>query len=126
MITFRAVISAETTEPMAELVVSDVPTVVTNRMFSVKLSYASLLGSGAPVRPVLLSDGKQVGAVGMVFGAEERDDGTVVLEPGTEASVGFMLQDDTVEALRIVVLDPRTDAELYRSPADIPVNLGVG
>ena len=126
VITFRAVISAETTEPMAELVVSDVPTVVTNRMFSVKLSYASLLGSGAPVRPVLLSDGKQVGAVGMVFGAEERDDGTVVLEPGTEASVGFMLQDDTVEALRIVVLDPRTDAELYRSPADIPVNLGVG
>jgi hypothetical protein len=37
-----------------------------------------------------------------------------------------MLDDESVENLRIVVLDPATDAELYRSPADIPVQLGVG
>lgn len=126
VVTFRASKSAESEAAMAELLVSDAPVVITNRMFSVKLSYASLLGSDAPVRPVLLSDGRQVGAVGMVFGGEERGDGTVVLQPGSEASIGFMLQDDTVEALRIVVLDPATDAELYRSPADIPIDLGVG
>lgn len=126
VVTFRAANSAESAAPIAELVVSDVPAVITNRMFSVKLAHGSLLGSGTPIRPVLLSDGKQVGAVGMVFGAEERDDGTVVLQQGSEASVGFMLQDDTVESLRIVVLDPATDAELYRSPADIPIDLGVG
>lgn len=126
VITFRSAKSPEPNVAMAELVVSDVAAVITNRMFSVKLSYASLLGAGAPVRPVLLSDGKQVGAVGMVFGAEEQDDGTVVLQPGSEATIGFMLQDDSVDALRIVVLDPATDAELYRSPADIPIALGVG
>jgi hypothetical protein len=30
-----------------------------------------------------------------------------------------------VPALRVVVQDPATDAELYRSPADIPVRFGV-
>jgi len=34
-----------------------------------------------------------------------------------------MLSDAEVESARIVVLDPATDAELYRSPADIPVAL---
>jgi len=126
VVTFRAAKSSQTAAAMAEFLVSDAPAVITNRMFSVKLSYASLLGSDAPVRPVLLSDGKQVGAVGMVFGAEEQGDGTVRLQPGNEASIGFMLQDDTIETLRIVVLDPSTDAELYRSPADIPIELGVG
>lgn len=126
VITFRATASVESREVMADLVVTDIPSAITNRMFSVKLSYASLLGSGTPVRPVLLSGGRQVGAVGMVFGADEQDDGTVMLQSGSEASIGFMLHDDTVEALRIVVLDPATDAELYRSPADIPVRLGVG
>lgn len=126
VVTFRAAASPKPNAVMTDLLVTDVPAVITNRMFSVKLSDASLLGSGAPVRPVLLSDGRQVGAVGMVFGADEQDDGTVVLASGTEASIGFMLHDDTVETLRIVVLDPATDAELYRSPADIAVRLGVG
>jgi len=126
VLTFRSAESPTPSAAMTDLVVTDVPSAITNRMFSVKLSDASLLSSGAPVRPVLLSDGRQVGAVGMVFGADEQDDGIVVLQSGSEASIGFMLHDDTVETLRIVVLDPATDAELYRSPADIPVRLGVG
>jgi hypothetical protein len=32
---------------------------------------------------------------------------------------------EDVAAVRLVVQDPATDAELYRSPADIPVRLGV-
>lgn len=126
VLTFRAHASSDQSSAPAELVVSDVPAVVTNRMFTAKLSYASLLGSGTPVRPVLLSDGQQVGAMGMALGAEDLGDGTVVLAPGTEASIGFMLHDDDAPHLRVVVLDPATDAELYRSPADIPVDLGVG
>jgi hypothetical protein len=126
VVTFRVAAAPKRNAVMTDLVMTDVPSVITNRMFSVKLSHASLLGSGAPMRPVLLSDGRQVGAVGLVFGADEQDDGTVVLASGSEASIGFMLHDDTVETLRIVVLDPATDAELYRSPADIPVRLGVG
>jgi len=126
VVTFRSANSPKPIAAMTDLVLTDVPSVITNRMFSVKLSDASLLSSGAPVRPVLLNEGRQVGAVGMVFGADEQDEGTVVLQSGSEASIGFMLHDDTVETLRIVVLDPATDAELYRSPADIPVRLGVG
>lgn len=126
VVTFRSGEAPKPSAALTDLVVADVPSVITNRMFSVKLSNASLLSSEAPVRPVLLSDGRQVGSVGMVFGADEQDDGTFMLQSGSEASIGFMLHDDTVGAVRIVVLDPATDAELYRSPADIPVRLGVG
>ena len=38
------------------------------------------------------------------------------------ATVAFLLSDDQVRSLRVVVQDPVTDAELYRS-ADIPVKL---
>ncbi|HPQ14743.1 MAG TPA: hypothetical protein PLP04_05915 [Bryobacteraceae bacterium] len=44
---------------------------------------------------------------------------------GVEATIGFVLDDDQVSAWRVVVIDPESDAELYRSPADIPVQLGV-
>jgi ssDNA-binding replication factor A large subunit len=40
-------------------------------------------------------------------------------------SVGFILTDDSVGSVRLVVFDPATDAELYRSPHDLPVHLGV-
>ena len=53
--------------------------------------------------------------------------GTVTLQPGKPVTVGFLLSDDSVgRRCAIVVQDPATDAELYRSPADIPVRLGVG
>ena len=42
-----------------------------------------------------------------------------------ERHSGFVLDDDQVVALRVVVIDPESDAELYRSPAEIPVQLGV-
>ncbi len=45
--------------------------------------------------------------------------------PG-EAEIAFLLTDDTVDSLRVVFRDPTTDAELYRSPTDIAVKLGVG
>ena len=52
--------------------------------------------------------------------------GTISLLPGKPATIAFLLSDDQAEAVRIVVRDPVTDAELYRSPTDIPVRLGVG
>jgi hypothetical protein len=126
VIRFQALAAPQSDAGSAELAVTEEPSTITNRIFSVKLSYVSLLGAGKPVRPILSSEGRQVGRVGMVLGAEEQDDESVVLQQGQEASIGFMLDDDSVESLRIVVLDPATDAELYRSPADIPVRLGVG
>jgi hypothetical protein len=36
-----------------------------------------------------------------------------------------LLTDENVASVRVVVQDAATDAELYRSPGDIPVRLGV-
>ena len=106
------------------------PVTVTNRIFSVTFilteKQLSLGGSSMLVRPLLMFSGKQVGAAGMAIEAElDRATGCVTLQPGKPITVGFLLSDDSVASLRIVVQDPATDAELYRSPADIPVRLGV-
>ncbi len=102
------------------------PAAITNRIFSVKLSLASLLGGDTPVMPVLMSEGRQVGTVGMAIEAEhDRASGTVLLASGVDATIGFVLDDDEATEVSIVVLDPATDAELYRSPSPISVKLGV-
>lgn len=124
VITVRSTTLATEDAGAAALAVADVPDAITNRMFSVKLSYASMLGTDTPVMPTLMSNGRQVGRVGMALGADLLADGSVALAVGIEATVGFMLDDDSVESVRVVVLDPATDAELYRSP-EIPVRLGV-
>ena len=78
------------------------------------------------VRPLLMSGGKQVGAVGMVVESEvDPVTGCVTLHPSKPVTIAFLLGDESAASLRIVVQDPTTDAELYRSPHDIPVRLGV-
>ncbi|MHB1543884.1 MAG: PglZ domain-containing protein [Acidiferrobacter sp.] len=105
------------------LSVTGIPEKITNRIFSVVLQ-GDLL-TEQPVLPLLLADGRQVGRAGMVVDGElDRDTGTVRLVPGKPVTVALLLDDDQVRMLRIVVQDPRTDGELYRSPADIPVQLG--
>ena len=109
------------------------PVAVTNRIFSVNLVLGDqqlrldgMGGSGLSVRPILISGGRQVGAVGMAIEADlDRATGCVTLEPGQPVSVAFLLSDDEATSLRVVVQDPATDAELYRSPAEIPVRLGM-
>ena len=112
------------------IAVTGTPSAVTNRIFSVRLELAaqnlSLFSKTLVVRPLLLAEGKQVGVVGMAIDAV-LDEATraVTLAADKPANIAFLLQDDSVTSLRIVVQDPATDAELYRSPADIPVRLGV-
>lgn len=106
------------------------PEAVTNRIFSVTLQLGEkqmILGAtGMAVRPLLMSAGKQVGAVGMAIDAElDRATGCVKLQPNKPVTVAFLLTDESAASLRVVVQDPTTDAELYRSPTDIPVRLGV-
>jgi hypothetical protein len=82
--------------------------------------------TGIQVRALLMSAGKQVGAVGMAVDAEfDRVTGTLSLEPNKPVILVFRLSDDSAASLRVIVQDPTTDAELYRSPTDIPVRLGV-
>jgi hypothetical protein len=106
------------------------PDAVTNRIFSVTIQLdgktLSLFSSELVVRPLLISSGKQVGGVGMAIDGDlDRATGCVKLQPGKPVTVAFLLSDESVASLRIVVQDPTTDVELYRSPSDIPVRLGV-
>lgn len=110
--------------------VSGLPEAVTNRIFSVTLAFGEkqmILGATRMVvRPLLMSAGKQVGAVGMAIDAElDRATGCVKLQPNRPITIAFLLTDESAASLRVVVQDPTTDAELYRSPTDIPVRLGV-
>jgi hypothetical protein len=116
--------------PVGPVTVTGLPDAVTNRIFSVTIQLdgknLSLFSSELVVRPLLISSGKQVGGVGMAIDAElDRATGSVKLQPGKPVTVAFLLSDESVASLRIVVQDPATDAELYRSPNDIPVRLGV-
>ncbi|WP_230189890.1 PglZ domain-containing protein [Sphingobium sp. CECT 9361] len=106
------------------------PVAVTNRIFSVTIQLdgknLSLFPNELVVRPLLISAGKQVGGVGMaVDGDFDRATGCVRLQAGKPVTVAFLLSDESSPSLRVVVQDPTTDAELYRSPTDIPVRLGV-
>ncbi len=117
--------------PSAGLITATgLPEAVTNRIFSVTLSYGEkqmmLGGNGSVVRPLLISAERQVGFAGMAIDAElDRDTGCLTLEPNKPVTVAFLLTDDTATSLRIVVQDPTTDAELYQAPTDIPVRLGI-
>jgi hypothetical protein len=109
------------------------PEAVTNRIFSVTIklppmqySLGAVPEATTQVRPLLMAAGKQVGAVGMVIDAPfDRATSTVTLEPNKPVTVAFLLSDESVASLRVVVQDPTTDAELYRSPTDIPVRLSL-
>jgi len=115
---------ADTAPASAQAVVVGAPAAVTTRIFTVQLYFATM--QPPPVRPVLVADGRQVGSLGMVVGADfDRESGIVTVATSEEATIGFVLHDDQVSVLRIVVTDPASDAELYRSPNDIPVQLGV-
>ena len=109
---------------------SGLPEIITNRIFSVTLATGSkqqsLFSTSSIVRPLLMSADKQVGTVGMAVDAEfNRDTGEVRIESNKPVTVAFLLTDDSATSLRIVIQDTTTDAELYRSPKDIPVGLGV-
>ena len=106
------------------------PDAVTNRIFSVIIQLdgknLSLFSNELLVRPLLISEGKQVGAVGMAVDGEfDRTSGCVKLQAGKPVTIAFLLSDESVPSLRIVIQDPATDAELFRSPTDIPIRLGV-
>jgi len=131
VITVRTVPAEAAASGKERLTVSNLPYEINNRIFSVTMEFGgpnlALFANATLVKPVLLSGSTQVGSVGVAIGGElDPKAGTVAILPGTPVTVGFLLSGEDVEAVRIVVRDPATDAELYRSPVEIPVRLGVG
>lgn len=101
------------------------PAAITNRIFSVRVTVAADLFSTdlAPIRIVLMAGGEQAGQAEMAVNAEfDRQTGCVKLKPGVEASVGIMLTREACPAVKVVVLDPATDAVLGQS-AEMPVKV---
>jgi hypothetical protein len=130
VLTVRTKVSGSSRATASPLSVVGTPEAVTNRIFSVTVQLGgpnlSLFSSVLLVRPLLMSEGRQVGSVGMAVGAElNRGTGCVTLPVNASVTIAFLLNDETVPSLRIVFQDPATDAEVYRSPADIPIRLGV-
>jgi hypothetical protein len=110
--------------------VVDAPPTVTNRIFTVTVrsggANLAMFAESKVLRPILVAGDKQVGAVCTVIdGAFDVATGCVTVPPNAALIVAFILNDDSVSSLRIAIQDPTTDAELYRSPADIPIRLGV-
>jgi len=130
VLTVRMKIRESEPSTAARVTVMNVPDAVTNRIFSVTIQRdgksLSLFSDELAVRPLLISAGKQVGGVGMAIDADlDRATGCVKLQAGKSVTIAFLLSDENASLLRIVIQDPTTDAELYRSPHDIPVRLGV-
>jgi hypothetical protein len=110
--------------------VTGLPDAVTNRIFSVTLlaggESPSFLTGPMLVRPLLMAGGKQVGAAGMAVDAVlDPATGCVTLQPGKPATVALLLTDEGASSVSVVIQDPTTDAELYRSANEIAVRLGV-
>ena len=125
VLTVRSRGAAGRAPDVKSLSVTGAPAKITNRIFSVQIEQGDLFSVEQTVLPLLLAEGRQVGRVGMAVDATlDGVTGAVKLAPRKPVTLAFLLNDDRVRALRIVILDPRTDAELYRSPADIPVELG--
>lgn len=101
---------------------------ITNRIFTIKMELAGasagLFAEGLTVRPMVVSAGREVAQAALAVGGELVN-GRITLPPRTPVSVGFMLMDEDVAAVRIQILDAETDAVLYGSPADIPMKLGL-
>jgi hypothetical protein len=101
---------------------------VTNRIFSIEIALGSLAGGlfAEPrrVRPVAVVGNKQVASAKMTM-AGPIENGEVRLEPNQLVTVGLILTDDTIQALRIQVLDADSDAVLFQPPKDIPVRLAI-
>lgn len=130
VVTFRMKTRPPERSTLGPVTATGLPDAVTNRIFSVTIQLdgknLSLFSSELVVRPLLISAGKQVGGVGMAIDADfDRATGCVKLQSGRPITVAFLLSDESPPSLRVVVQDPTTDAELYRSPHDIPVRLGV-
>ena len=105
---------------------SGLPSVVTNRMFSVTVEApADLLAEPQHVRVLLFTGAEQAGQTGMVLNAEwDRETGVVAIKPGEPASVGLMLTKDNGGHVKVVVTNAKTDAILAES-GELPLKLGV-
>ena len=128
VLTVRMPVRLPERAPANLLTVTGTPEVVATRIIKAifQVGEGNLFADKIRIRPLLMSGCKQVGSVGMVIdGDYDQVSGCINLLAGIPVTVAFLLNDESVNVLRVVAQDPDTDAELYRSPGDIPVRLGI-
>ena len=104
-----------------------VPYKITNRTFGVRVLVVGDLFTTEPValRVVLVSGNEQVGHAGIAIGGDlDGSSGILHVSPNADANVGMMLTRDDCTSVRVVVLDPATDAVLDQSD-ELTVKLGI-
>lgn len=103
-----------------------VPDKITNRTFGVRILVGDLFTTEpVALRVVLVSGNEQVGQAGIAIGGDlDRSSGILHVSPHDDANVGMMLTRDDCTSVRIVVLDPATDAVLDQTN-ELPVKLGI-
>jgi hypothetical protein len=114
-------------KPETTITVRGMPATLTNRTLGVELIAAGNLfsGAGLTVRPLIVSEGQQVGEAGMAIGADfDPGSGCITLRPGTPASIGLFLKRPECKKVRVVIQDPATDRVLGQSE-EVPVKLGI-
>ena len=103
------------------------PEKITNRTFSVRVLTTGdlFVNESLALRIILIAKNEQVGQAGMALGGElDRSSSVLRVAASSEADVVLMLTRDDCAAVRVVVLDPTTDAVLEQSD-EIPVSLGI-
>ncbi len=128
VLSFRIPRSDKQGKPTSIAQLRGVPEKLTNRTFGVRVVVVEGdLFATVPValRVILMAGDEQVGQVGMAIGADlDRAGGVIHIEAGSEANLGMMLIREDCSSVRVMILDPATDAVLDQS-AEIPVKLGI-
>ena len=127
VLTLRMPAPAEPATPGTRITLSGYPEKLTNRTVGIRVQVEGDLFVKEPIalHIILVSEGEQVGKVGMAIDAElDRATGYVHVTPGTEANVGLMLTRDDCKTVRIVVQDPASGKVLHQTH-EIPVQLGI-
>jgi hypothetical protein len=127
VVTFRMKVETDSAPKGPKISFEGIPETLANRTFGLVLKLDADLFSDAPisVSVVLLSDGQEVGRAGMAIDAAfDRSTATVQVTPGKVVNLAMILTREDCTSLRVVALDPKTDAVLAQSN-DISVKLGM-
>lgn len=126
VLSLRIPSAAQPARPNVEVRLSGVPKTLTNRTFGISLELSGLFATEPlVVRPVLLSEGEQVGEAGMAIEADfDAASHCVTLPVGKVASIALILKREDCKKVRVVIQNPATDAVLAQSD-DIAVKLGI-
>jgi hypothetical protein len=126
VLTIRMVRKQKLARDLPKVILANVPKSLANRTFGITITCPpDLFAEAVVVKPILLHAGALVGTAGMALDAEF-DQGTrcVKLQSGKTAQVAMILRNENCDRLRVVVVDPASDAVLAQSE-EIQVKLGM-